>query len=217
MSPPAAYSLYGAVRSRSTRIAWLFEELEVAWTWHPLSFRRGDNRAPAFRAMNPSGKVPVLRHGTLVLTEATAIARYLGARHPAAGLLPAEGSAAAARVDQWLSFVTTELEQALWTKAKHTFALPEKLRVPNVRATADAEFGRAAQVADVLFGDGPFAAGDHFTVADIFLAHTCFWARAAGRWDDLSDRLQAYATAQLERPAYQRAVAIEATPPAVSS
>jgi len=202
----APYKLYGSRNSRSTRVAWVLEELGVPWEWVPLNFRRGDNRTPAFRAMNPSGKVPVLVHGDLVLTESAAIARYLCARHPEAGLLPPQGTVQAAKVDQWLFFVTTELEQPLWLKAKHTFALPEKLRVPEVRATADAEFARAAQQADVFFGEGPFAVGERFTVADVFLAHTCLWSTVAKLWDQLSPSLQSYAQRQLDRPARLRAM-----------
>ena len=202
----APYQLHGAKNSRSTRVAWILEELGVPWEWHPLSFRNGDNRTAEFRAMNPSGKVPVLVHGELVLTESAAIARHLCARHPEAGLLPDRASQQAAMVDQWLFFVTTELEQPLWLKAKHTFALPQKLRVDKVRATAQAEFVQAAKVASVLFGEGPYAVGDHFTVADVFLAHTCMWAAAAKQWDDLPPVLQKYAQQQLERPAYTRAI-----------
>lgn len=206
----APYILHGSPRSRSSRIAWVLEEVGANWTWSPISFRSGQHRSPEFLALNPGGKVPVLQHGELVLTESVAIARYIAARHPDAGLLPDPATAAGAHVDRWLSFVTTELEQALWTKAKHTFALPEKLRVPAVRATADAEFQRAAAVAGTLFGAGPFAVGDRFTLADVFLAHTCFWALAAKQWDVLPEVLQAYARDQLQRPAYQRAMAIEA-------
>jgi glutathione S-transferase len=134
----------------------------------------------------------------------------LCARHPEGALLPPEGTLAAARVDQWLFFTTTELEQALWTRAKHTFALPEKLRVPAVRDTAAAEFQRAVAVADTLFGSGPYAAGDHFTIADVFLAHTLIWARAAGQWEQVPPRLQAYTATQLGRAAYRRATEREA-------
>ena len=64
----SSYILWGAPRSRSARIAWLLEELQVDWTWRPISFRAGEHRSEAFLALNPAGKVPVLQHGeTLVL------------------------------------------------------------------------------------------------------------------------------------------------------
>jgi glutathione S-transferase len=205
----STYILYGSPRSRSSRIAWVLEELGVDWQWRAISFRAGEHRSPEFLAMNPGAKVPVLQHGDFALTESAAIGRYLAAQHPEAGLLPAEGTTEAALVDRWLFFVTTELEQALWTKAKHTFALPAKLRVEAVRKTAEAEFRRAAAVADTMFGSGSHAVGDTFTLADIFLAHTCSWARAGRQWDSLSPTLQAYAKTQLARPAWQRAVQLE--------
>ena len=205
----STYILHGAPRSRSSRIAWVLEELGVDWHWRPISFRAGEHRSPSFLAMNPAGKVPVLQHGDFVLTESAAIARYLATQHPEAGLLPPEGTREAALVDRWLFFVTTELEQALWTKAKHTFALPEKLRVEAVRKTAEAEFRRAASIAGTMFGSGSHAVGSTFTLADIFLAHTCFWARAGRQWDSLPPTLQAYAKTQMTRPAWKRAVELE--------
>lgn len=201
--------LYGAARSRSTRIAWLLEELELEWEWRPVDFAAGDHRSPAFLALNPAGKVPALQDGALVLSESLAIARYLCARHPEAGLLPPEGTAAGARVDQWLAFVLSELEQPLWTRAKHTFALPRDWRVPAVRETADKELARAATVATAMLGDRPYAAGDRFTVADVFLAHTCAWARAFRQGDSLGPALDAYADRVLARPALARAHARE--------
>lgn len=201
--------LYGAARSRSTRIAWLLEELGVDWEWQPLDFAAGEHRSPAFLAINPGGKVPALRDGSLVLSESLAIARYLCARHPEAGLLPAEGTAAGARVDQWLAFVLSELEQPLWTRAKHTFALPKDWRVAAVRETADKELARAARVATAMLGEGPYAVGADFTVADIFLGHTCLWARAFGQGASLGPALDAYADRVLARPALARAGARE--------
>ena len=166
----SSYILWGAPRSRSARIAWLLEELQVDWTWRPISFRAGEHRSEAFLALNPAGKIPVLQHKDMVLSESTAIARYLAARHPEAGLLPAEGTPAAARVDQWLSFVTTELEQA--SDQGQTHLCPAR-KAPCARCAPDCR-GRvqgAAAVASVMFADGPYAAGTAFTLADIFLAH----------------------------------------------
>lgn len=203
------YDLFGSPSSRSTRIAWMLEELGVAWTMHRLNFRAGEHRSADYLAINPAGKVPALRHGDVVITETVAILRYLGARHQDAGLLPPEGTALGARCDQWLSFVTTELEQPLWTKAKHTFALPADWRVPEARTTADKEFARAAKVAETMLGDAEYAVGGHFTAADILLAHTCRWAHVAKQADALGPRLVAYTERMSARPALARAAALE--------
>lgn len=55
-----------------------------------LEFSRGDNRTAQFLAMNPRGKVPVLRDGETCVYEARAIMDYLETRFPALSLLPAD-------------------------------------------------------------------------------------------------------------------------------
>jgi glutathione S-transferase len=49
---------------------------------HLLSFSEGDLRKPEFRALNPRGKVPVVREGELTLHESLAILAWLDKRSP---------------------------------------------------------------------------------------------------------------------------------------
>jgi len=66
-----------------------------------------------YRAVNPLGYVPALRldDGQL-LTEGAAIVQYLADRAPGAGLAPPPGSIERVRLQEWLSFVGTELHKA---------------------------------------------------------------------------------------------------------
>ena len=52
---------------------------------------------PAFLELNPSGRVPVLEHGDLVLTESAAIVLHVAERFPDAGLVPRRRRASAPR------------------------------------------------------------------------------------------------------------------------
>jgi len=47
-----------------------------------LSASEGENRSAAFLALNPRGKVPVLKHGKLVVYESLAVMAYLESRFP---------------------------------------------------------------------------------------------------------------------------------------
>lgn len=204
------FTLYGAGPSRSTRISWAFHELAVDYEYVHLEMMRGDHRRPEYLAINPCGKVPALRddEAGLSLFESGAIITYLGDQHPGAGLVPVAGTADRGRYGQWLSFVASELEQPLWLKAKHTFALPEALRHPEVIPTAHKEFARAAKVLDGALGDGPWLLGEIFSGADIMAAHTLAWANKS-EFDLGSDRLMAYMKRALSRPAFLAAVARE--------
>jgi len=67
-----------------------------------------------YLAINPVGLVPALRlPDGAVLLENAAILQYLADAHPDAGLAPRSGFARA-RLQQWLSFIGTELHQALF-------------------------------------------------------------------------------------------------------
>lgn len=171
-------TLYGSPNTRSLRVAWMLEELSLEWDYHPIALMKGEGRSESFLAVNPGGKVPALRDGDATLTESAAIVTYLGDKYAARELVPEPGTVARGQYDQWCHFAMSELEQPLWTIAKHTFAIPEKYRVPQVIDTASWEFQRALGLLSLGLGDNPYILGDTFSAADILLAHTLLWANA---------------------------------------
>ena len=171
------YHLYGMPQSRSTRVAWALEELEAEYCFHLVDLGKGAGQSAEFLAMNPFGKVPVLRHAELVLSESAAICTYLGDQQPQAGLVPRPGTAERGRYDQCCCFVISELEQPLWTLAKHKFALPKEKRVAEMIAVAVWEFQRVAAVLEKHLAGRKYLVGGGFTMADLLTAHSLIWAR----------------------------------------
>ena len=109
-----------------------------------------------------------------------------------------------ARLDELASFVLAELEQPLWSKGKHTFALPQEQRIPQMLETAKFEFQKAVTTLDHMLPESEFAVADSFTLVDILLAQTFNWAirfqfEVPARFVALRDRHYA-------RPAAQRAL-----------
>ncbi len=82
----AKLTLYHAAPSRSSITRWMLEEVGEPYDIHLLSLSKGDNRAPNYLAVNPMGKVPALKHGDVVITEAAAICAYLADEFPRAKL-----------------------------------------------------------------------------------------------------------------------------------
>lgn len=194
--------IYGGVRTRAFRCLWTLEELGAPYQSVPVDFRAGANREPDFLKKNPAGKIPVLEDGEFTLCESAAICTYLGDKYPEKGLTPAPHSADRAIYDQWLFFITTELEQGLWTMAKHKFALPESKRIPQMKEIGQWEFTQAARVLNVGLKDKSFLIGDTFSVADIMAGHTLLWAIRF----DVSlgyPRLESYLERLQQRPAFQ--------------
>ena len=201
-------TVYGTPGTRSSRVTWTLEELGLDYQFKKIDLRAGEGQRPPFIDLNPGGKVPVLTDGDLVLTESVAICCYLADLKPEAGLIPPlTDPAARATHLQWCCFAISELEQPLWSMAKHTFALPEDKRIAAMLATAGWEFRRPVKVLTTALQDREYILGDRFSVADILLGHTLAWARMVKL--PLGDVLDGYADRLLTRPALAQAQARE--------
>lgn len=202
--------IYGHTQTRSTRATWTAEEAGVDYEFIRVDLSSGAHRRPPFIDLNPAGKVPLLIDGDLVLSESAAICNYIGARAADPELVPTPDSPRRAVYDQWCFFAIGELEQPLWTIAKHSFVLPEELRLSNIRDTAAWEFERAARTLSIGLGDRRYLLGDQFTVADILVGHTLAWATHA-KLRLAHENLVAYARRVLARDALKRATQREET------
>jgi glutathione S-transferase len=133
---------------------------------------------------------------------------YIARNAPDSGLLPKVSTPAYARLDELTYFILAELEQPLWSKGKHMFALPEEVRIPAMFDTAKFEFDKAVRALDHLLSgtDSEYAIGNSFCIADLLLAHTFNWAI---RFEfDVPDRYIALRDKHYQRPAAQRAMAV---------
>ena len=201
--------LYNYPKTRGLRVTWMLEELEADYEFKLVPFGKNGFASEDFVKINPAGKVPALCDGDLVLTESAAIVTYLCDKFPEKNLVPRAGTAARAKYDQWCYFVLSELEQPLWTKGKHTFILPEDMRVPAVIETAQWEFQKAVGILSRGLGENDYLLGDTFSAADILVGQTLLWARAAKQPVE-ADNIDRYAELILGREALQRARTREA-------
>ncbi len=198
-------TIYGFGASRGQRAVWACEEAGVDYTYEDLDAAGGEMQSPRYLAINPAGKVPALVHDGFVVLESAVICTYIGELASERGLVPAYGTKARVTYDQWMFFTVTELEQPLWTQGKHRFALPRDWRVPEVLAVVPKEFARAERTLSQGLGDRRFMLGDAFTMLDVMVGHTLFWARAFGL-ELASENVQRYADRLAEREGWGRAV-----------
>lgn len=70
-------------------------------------------QSPHYRAINPMGKVPTIRHGEIIVTEGAAICAYLADTFPATDLAPKPGAPERGPYYRWLFFGAGPLEQAM--------------------------------------------------------------------------------------------------------
>jgi hypothetical protein len=81
-------------------------------------------KAAAYLAINPMGKVPAIRHGDIVVTEAAAICAYLADVFPEARLAPPAGDRLRGPYYRWLFFAAGPVEAA-WSNKAMGFVVPQ--------------------------------------------------------------------------------------------
>ncbi|MCR8922016.1 glutathione S-transferase family protein [Dasania sp. GY-MA-18] len=202
-------TVYGAAQTRATRISWILEELELAYHFEAIDFSKGEHKSEAFLAINPAGKVPVIKLDDFVMTESAAIVSHLAERYSNGQLIPFPATEQRGKYQQWCDFVISELEQPLWTMAKHRFALAKELRVAAVIDTAAWEFQQALGLLSQGLAEQDYILGAEFSAADILIAHTLLWAQAF-KQPIGQDNLQRYLQRCQQRPALARAIEKEA-------
>ena len=190
--------LYGFGPTRSLRALWGLKELDVDFEFVPVNLLRGEHKHPDFLRLNPTGKIPVLVDGDIVVPESAAIILYLADKYREKGLMPADLKGRA-HVYRWTLFAVTELEQPLWRISRHTAVYPENKRLPADIALAKEEFLVMAAVLDAHLDGRHFIVGDTITVADCVMAYLVDWADELKLIGDFP-RLGAYLEKMYARP-----------------
>ncbi|MCW8107011.1 glutathione S-transferase family protein [Alteromonas ponticola] len=198
------YTLYGYPKTRSMRVAWALEEMNIPYEYQLVDLKKGAHLSDDFAALSPTAKVPLLKTPEGLLSESAAIVTYLADKHGAGKFIPQPASFARGHFAQMLCFLITELEQPLWNKAKHTFILPEQYRLKGMADSAKYEFEKALKAFCSLLENNEYVAGEEFTVADIIAGHILAWAKSEGM-DLTFDHVRNYADRVLQRPAYRHA------------
>jgi len=163
-------TLYHAAPSRSSIVHWMLEELGEPYDIQLVSFKKGENRQPEFLAINPMGKLPTIKHGDTVITEAAAICTYLADEFPKAKLNVPIGDPRRGVYLKWLFFGPSCVEPAVAERA-----WPRKEVAPR----SALGFGDFDTVMDVLAkgvaAAKPYLMGQQFTAADVIIGSNLRW------------------------------------------
>ncbi|MGJ7508190.1 glutathione S-transferase [Variovorax sp. GT1P44] len=205
--------------SRSQRVLWLLEELELPY--EIVHYQRDPKTMlapPTLRAVHPLGKSPVVTTDDgLTLAESGAILETLIERYGNGRLAPPAGSPEALRYRYWLHFAEGSampplLMKLVFDRIENSkmpfFAKPiarsiaakakAGLVTPNIKSHLDFMEGE--------LGKSEWFAGDAFTGADIQMSFPVEAAAVRGGLDASRPRLMAYLERIHARPAYRRAL-----------
>jgi glutathione S-transferase len=187
---------YYAPHSRSGIVLWMLEELGAPYKMEQLSLKKGMQKSPEYLAINPMGKVPAIKHGDTVVTEAGAICCYLADAFPAAGLAPAIGDPARGTYLRWLFFSPSCIEPAMADKAFQRPPAPAS-------SVGYGDFDTVMDTVSQAVSHGDYLLGDRFSAADVVLGSTLRYGMMFGVIPKRPE-FEAYTGRLARRPALQR-------------
>lgn len=160
--------VYGGALSNFVRAVLLtLEEKGV-----PYANERIELHTPEHYALNPFGKVPILRHGDFVLAESQAICRYIDEAFDGPSLRPGDLKQRAV-VDQWVAGIADGVAGAIIRNYVLAYLIPKFRNLPldpEKVAAGVPGMKKAVETMDRHLEGRDWVAGDGLTLADLFLA-----------------------------------------------
>ena len=187
--------LYTNPMSRGRIARWMLEEVGEPYRAEILEFA-GSMNAPEYMAINPMGKVPTLRHGETIVTEAAAICAYL------ADVFPESGPRASARLALARALLPLAVLRRRTDRGRQHQQGAQRRRSNGARQDGRLRqpgAGALAALEDQL-NRSEYIAGDRFTAADVYVGSQVGFGMMFGTMD--------------KRPAFERYWALVGTRPA---
>lgn len=160
----------GRITSINVRkVLWTLDEMGVRYEWEDWGKPNRDPNVPEFLALNPNATVPVVIDDGFVLWESQPAMRYLAGKYESE-MWPAD-LRERARVDQWMSWQSTELNPAwsypMWALLRKRPGYDDREKI----AQGIAEWNARMHILDAQIAtSGGFVANGRFSLADIALA-----------------------------------------------
>lgn len=196
-----SYTLYGDLGSGAFSAEAALAEAGAPYSFALVSLERNEQKAPAFLAINPSGKVPALRlpEGE-VITESAAILLTLADHFPQSGLLPPGASNERAKAYRWLAFMAGEIYPIVEIVDYPERFVPEGEAAEALRKIARDRIRERILIIERMI-QGPFLLSGGFSLLDIYAAMFSRWSLEAEWKREHLPRLLALAQAVSQRPA----------------
>lgn len=185
------------------KVLWTLDELGLDFDHIDAGGAAGGLDAPAFRAMNPHGRVPVLKDGGTTIWESHTIVRYLCAAYAPDRLCPVDPGRRA-ECEAWMDWTLATLQPAISGLFWASYRTPSAQQDPARIRTLEADSASAVESLDRQLSERPFVAGDMFSMADMPAGVLVY------RYFELEIRrpdaptVQAWRARLAERPAYAK-------------
>jgi glutathione S-transferase len=198
----AELTLHHCPNTRSTGALILLEELGAPFTLHAMNLKAGEQRQPAYLAINPLGKVPAVTHGDALVTEQVAVFLYLADLFPGAGLAPPIGDPLRGPYLRWMAYYGSSFEPALIDRAR-------KVEAGTQGMSPYGDYDTMLKTLTDQLERGTYLLGERYTAADVLWGTALGWTVMFGLVPKLPV-IEAYTARIAARPATLRARARDA-------
>lgn len=186
---------------------------ETGATFEPVLVKlaEGEQNMPDYRRINFKSRVPAIADGDFVVTENPACLRYVARRYPEASMWPEDGRDEA-RCAEWLAWMSSTIHVAYaHVRRAERYATDEAAK-SNVQARGKESCRELWALVEGRLGEGPWALGERYSVADPYLMVFWMWGRGPVLGFDMAEdypNWTAHARRMGQRPAVQRVFARE--------
>jgi len=191
-------TFYTNPMSRGRIARWMLEEVGEPYETVLLDYGT-TMKGPEYLAINPMGKVPAIKHGDTVVTEAAAICAYLADLFPEKELAPPPSHPLRGPYYRWMFFAAGPVEAAVTGKSLGLLAPEDKAAMAGY-GTFDATMMALERAVSL----GDYICGDQFTAADVYVGSQIGWGLMFGTIDKRASFTDYVARLQ-SRPAAIRA------------
>ncbi len=185
------------------------EESGLAYEPRRLNLANGDQRQPDYLAINPKGRVPALVTERGVLTENIAIMAYLAQIAPAAKLAPLDDPFEFAQMQSFNSYIVSTVHVNHSHKGRGHRWTDDAAAIETMKAKVPQTMTESFALIEDKMLKGPWVMGEQYTVADGYL----FTMEKSLPGDNVDikqfPKVSAHYQRMLERPAVQKALAVE--------
>lgn len=199
--------IFHAPNTRSVRIVWLCEELELDYDLQTFKLGDGSMRDPEYLKIHPMARVPSVQDGNITIFESGAIVEYILQKYGKGRLRPGIETPHFPSYLQWLHYAEGMIMPHVNILVVETLLLPKEKSSPVNIDRSTRQLTRMLGAVDLALKDKKYLAGD-FSGADIMTGHACTVSVRLGA--DISDKLnvEAYINRLNDRPALKRAWAV---------
>ena len=194
--------LYYAPRTISVAVAIALEEAGLEYEAIKLDFAGGEQTKPAYKQINPKGRVPALVVDGGILTETGALLEFVAAKAPEAGLVPPD-PVMAARMREVMFYLASTMHVKHAHKLRGHRWADKKSSWKDMKDKVAQTMTESCTYISLSGLRGPFVLGEAFSLADAYLFVVCSWLEGDGVDVSAFSKIVAFREAMEARPSVQ--------------